>query len=61
MKFLYRIDTGYACAGVIIDSDGILPSIVVKTAPIFDWMVGRRWSEVLTWGNIKEVLFVEVF
>lgn len=59
-KALYLVDTGYACAGVIIDYS-MYPAIVVKTAPIFDWMVGRRWSDVLVWRNIKEVTIAEYF
>lgn len=45
---LIQIDTGYACAGIIV-RDGR----VVEAAPIFRWMLGKKWFDVVNWRNIK--------
>lgn len=43
-----QIDTGYALAAVMVDGDS-----VVFAAPIFRWMVGKKWSECRKWSKIK--------
>jgi len=52
---LIQIDTGYACAGIIVKQ-----GIVCVTAPIFKWMKGKRWDQVKTWRKIKCVQYCEV-
>lgn len=42
------IDTGYANGGVIV-RDGL----IIFTCPIYQWMVGKPWDQVKTWGKIK--------
>ena len=44
MTKLYQIDTRYACAGIEV-KDGV----VVKAAPVFQWMLGKTWVEVEDW------------
>lgn len=46
---LYQIDTGYACAGIETNDDGI----VIFAAPIFKWMIGKNIDNVLEWKKIK--------
>ena len=48
MDRLYTIDTGYANAGVVVHND-----LIVEAAPIFKWMVGKKWSNVINWHRIK--------
>jgi len=43
-KELYQIILSYACAGIIVEND-----IVIKTAPIFSWMIGKSLIEVQAW------------
>lgn len=38
---LFRVDTGYACAGVICRNGQ-----VIEAAPIYRWMVGRPMAEI---------------
>lgn len=47
---LIQIDTGYACAGIIVEN-----GIVVITAPIFKWMKGKEWVKVKSWRKIVTV------
>lgn len=47
---LYQVDTGYACAGVVVEND-----IVMETAPIFKWMIGKDWSSVSKWKKIVKI------
>lgn len=47
---LWQIDIGYACAGIIADSD----RIVVSAAPIFKWMIGKSVSEIERWVKSKK-------
>jgi len=44
MKEYYQIILSYACAGIITEND-----IVIKTAPIFNWMIGKNIVYVKTW------------
>ena len=48
---LFQIDTGYACAGIETNKQGI----VCNAAPIFAWMVGKSFSEIKKWGHIKRI------
>lgn len=50
---LWRVETKYACAGVLV-RDGI----VVEAAPIYRWMSGKSWAEVLGWRRIVDVQLV---
>lgn len=51
LKLLIQIDTGYACAGVIINEQGI----VIDAAPIFSWMKGKSIHEVKQWKRITRI------
>jgi len=52
MEKLYRIITNYgACAGVIVGED----NIVIDTAPIFRWMIGKKFENIKRWKKIKEI------
>ena len=55
MKAMYRIDTGYACAGILTDDD-----VVYYAAPIFRWMTGKSIEEVKRWKKIKSIEKLEV-
>lgn len=48
---LLQIDTGYACAGVEVNSSGI----VDNAAPIFAWMIGKSFNEIRKWKHIKSI------
>lgn len=48
---LYSVDTGYACAGVVVDAGGV----VVEAAPIFGWMLGKPWAKVCQWMKIEKI------
>lgn len=41
----YRVVLSYAVYGVGVDAFGV----VVDTAPIAQWMVGRHWPECQEW------------
>jgi len=51
LEIIYQIDTSYACAGIIVDKQGI----VIKTAPIFSWMEGKHIQEIRRWKSIKKL------
>jgi hypothetical protein len=46
-EHLYTVDTGYANAGVVVRG-----GVIIEAAPIFHWMIGKRWAEVVTWPKI---------
>jgi hypothetical protein len=53
---LYYITIPYACFGIEVN----INSIVVNTAPIAEWMVGKHINEVKSWigkkgGKIEKV------
>lgn len=53
---LYYITIPYACFGIEVN----INSIVVNTAPIAKWMVGKHINEVKSWidkkgGKIEKV------
>lgn len=45
---LVLISTEFASAGVLV-KDGL----VVETAPIYSWMVGKRWDDVKRWSKVR--------
>lgn len=47
MKFL-RIELPYAVAGIEVDN-----GIVVRTAPIFRWMIGKTEQYIRAWVRRK--------
>ena len=51
---IYQIDTGYACAGIIIDKHGI----VYDAAPIFLWMIGKSMCEIKQWKHIRKIMVI---
>lgn len=57
---LYQITLPYACGGVVLkkNSKGLL--WVEETAPVFRWMRGKMWVDVVVWLNRKRASFVEV-
>ena len=55
MKELYQITLPYACAGIIIENN-----IVVKAAPIFNWMKGKNLNEIKRWVNNKKGTIIKV-
>jgi hypothetical protein len=55
MSELYQITLSYACAGIVVQDN-----IVIKTAPIFNWMIGKKLNQIKTWvynkkGQINKV------
>jgi hypothetical protein len=51
MNTLYWIDTGFACGGVIVNNYGV----VIETAPIFSWMLKKKWEQVSIWNKIRKI------
>ncbi len=45
----YIIDTKYACGALVVSKNKVR-----RTAPIFRWMRGKKWSEVKAWLKLKE-------
>lgn len=45
---LYRLDTKYGCGGVVVGQSGYIN----ETCPLYKWMFGKRFSEVLR--NLKK-------
>ena len=48
---LIQIDTGYACAGIFVSSN----EIVLDTAPVFKWMIGKKLEDIKKWKKIKGI------
>lgn len=46
---LYQIILSNAVAGIIIKND-----IVIKAAPIFDWMIGKNINQIKMWVYNKQ-------
>lgn len=51
----YRVELSYAVYGVLVSNN-----VVIKTAPIARWMVGKLWPKCQMWignkrGNIQLV------
>ena len=47
----YLVDTGYACAVILVgDND-----IILDTAPIFKWMIGKKLEDVKKYKKIKSI------
>ena len=53
---LVRIKTSYACAGIIVDEDGVCR----EAAPIFRWMIGKRLTEIRRWKKLVEMRVCEM-
>jgi hypothetical protein len=52
---LYQITLSYACGGVVIQNN-----LVIRTAPIFNWMLGKDLNEIKNWvckkkGQINKI------
>ena len=47
---LYRVDTGYYCAGLVTDDAGI----VVDAAPVLAWSIGKPISVVFAWVLVNK-------
>ena len=45
---LYWIDTGFACAGVVVKDD-----IIIETAPIFKKFLRQPIKNLLSWKAVK--------
>ena len=52
---LWWIDIKYACFGIVSKDH-----VVVQTAPIARWMIGKRIDEVLFWVKKKAGIAIEV-
>ena len=48
ISLLFQIKLSYATAGIVTIND-----VVVCTAPIFKWMMGKTLIEVTTWVKNK--------
>ena len=44
----YRITSTYFCAAAIVSGD-----LVIESAPILSWSVGREWSRLRDYANMK--------
>lgn len=44
-----KTDAYHATAGIEVDEHGT----VVKTAPIYKWMMGKQWSDCMRWKKIE--------
>ena len=54
-EILYLVDTGFACAGVVVNEAGI----VVETAPIYRWARGKPFDTLKKWRKVKSISKVE--
>jgi len=48
---------GYACAGIAVD----VANVIVRTAPIFKWMVGNTLDDAKLWvfnknGSMRQII-----
>jgi hypothetical protein len=46
---LYYTIIPYACFGVVVSTNGI----IIETAPIAKWMIGKHINEIKLWVNKK--------
>lgn len=58
---VFWIDVGYACFGIISQDD-----VIVKTAPIGRWMIGKKLKDIKPWlikkkSIVKEILCQDTF
>ena len=44
----YLVDTGYACAGILVGDD---TDVVLDAAPIFRWMIGKKLEDIKSIKN----------
>jgi len=47
----YVIDTGYACAVILVGDNGI----VLDAAPVFRWMIGKELEDIKKMKKIKSI------
>ena len=52
MKFLYRVNLRYTCAGVITDEEGV----VQEAAPIFKWVINKHINTLINFYKKKGVI-----
>lgn len=50
MEYLYRITLKEACFSIIVNSN----KIVIKTAPIGNWMKGKNINFIINWVKSKK-------
>lgn len=55
MRILYQITLSYACAGIIV-----LNNVVIESAPIFNWMIGKNMVDICIWLAKKRGKLVKV-
>ena len=55
MNTMFYVSLPYACAGVEV-KDGV----VTRAAPIFRWMIGKRWNSMRRWAERKGAEIVEL-
>jgi len=55
MERLFQIDIGYACFGIVSEN-----SIVIQTAPIANWMKGKRLKEIKPYLLKKRAKVIEI-
>jgi hypothetical protein len=51
IEILYLVDTGFACAGVVVNQY----DIIVETAPIFHWARGKPIETLRKWKKVKSI------
>jgi hypothetical protein len=49
IETLYLVDTGFACAGVIVNQS----DIIIDTAPIYRWARGKPFETLKKWKKVK--------
>jgi len=47
---LFQLDTGYACAGIVVEDN-----VCTEAAPIFRWMIGKQLEEIMAWKKLKHI------
>lgn len=53
--WLYQVDTGYACAGIVLYDAGVC----IEAAPIFTWMIGQHFYDIYYWKKIHTLRRVD--
>ena len=48
---LFLVDTGFACAGVFVNTSGI----IIEAAPIFHWARGKPIETLRKWKKVKSI------
>ena len=55
MKEAYQISLSYACGGIEVENN-----VITKTAPIFNWMLGKSLNIVQTWVFNKKGSIIQI-